>query len=78
MSVAMQPLSLPTPSRLSALLAVFAWVGADAQTPVAGSSSSKLLVYYRDDCIGEHLMLTRAGQFATDLLRSHMFHRLSR
>lgn len=40
MSVAMQPLSLLTQIRLSALGLVFAWVGVDAQGTVGGASSS--------------------------------------
>jgi hypothetical protein len=51
LSVAMQLLSLPTPTRLSALMFIFAWVGVDAQTPVADYSSSKSLVQCLDDCI---------------------------
>ena len=53
MSVAMQPLSLPTQLRLSALGVAFAWVGVDAQTPVGGASSgTSFILHFVEKTVG--------------------------
>ena len=49
----MQPLSLPTQLRLSALGVAFAWVGVDAQTPVGGASSgTSFILHFVEKTVG--------------------------